>query len=489
MPPKEVRYLNEVCQNIRDNNFQAIKTSLESRFNRKKGGDNFLSSTGGGDGSTAKEVEASVMEASRLKDLTILRYLIEHGAPVNFVAETPSSGVPIKVSPLHVAVGHGLPNTVSLLLENNADVNRLDHNNRSALHLAVKRADCECTRMLLFRGANVHLMDHDGKTPLQIASKFGHVELVRVLLEHSAQIFHEGQTGPSPLHIAAIEGHVPLIDIFSRYVDVNIRVPCTENGKEKTALHLAAERGLVETVRFLLERFGADVNVLDSDDQNALHCALIHKHDHRRMRRKEDYEAMVDLFLKKNVKINQGNSNGNTALHLAAKNRFHRVVEMLLLARADPLRKNDGEQIPLDLIPEYDVQMRQLFSKYAVITSPYLSNAVPSSPYLGNATYHQPTTATPQLPLQTITTMDMNKMPPPAQQPPKLKTKIKQPTSQQHPKPQLVPTPKDKRKVFHVHLKGMSKESSTDEEPEGPHRSVVYAVPSGKPPSAPEMVH
>lgn len=451
---------------------------------------------------------------------------------INFVADAPVPVVSSKVSPLHLAVESGLPDTVSFLLESNADVNRLDHNGRSTLHLAVERTDCECTRMILCRGADVHRLDKDGKTALQVASKFGHVELVRILLEHSAQVFHEGQRGPSPLHIAAIEGHVPLIDIFSRYVDVNIRVPCCENGKEKTALHLAAERGLVETVRFLLERFGADVNVLDSDDQNALHCAMMHKHDHRRMRRKEDYDAMVDLFLKKHVNIKQQNADGNTPLHLAAQNQFHRVVEMLLLAQADPLGKNNIEQIPLDMIPEFDVPMRQLFNKYAVITSPYITNSALQQPVAPEPIQTQkkvefapPHVLEPIAEVETIKpTSTKSKKSAPI--PPKhsaLKQGEPRMSSQQtaHFAPKSTkgasiytakvstqhgtkvqvsqaPVPISLRKVdsaesepkvFHVHVKSIPSLAATENgHLEGPHCSVIHTNDFKKTPSAPTLV-
>lgn len=150
---------------------------------------------------------------------------------------------------------------MELLLDANAHVNEPDHYGKTVLHLAVLKADCGATRMLLCRGANVHQVDSNGISPLQIACKYGHVELVRILLEHYAQVFSLLQRGPSALHIAAQEGHIPVIDMLSRSVDVNIKMACWGDLEEKAAIHLASERGLVETVRFLVERYQADIHV------------------------------------------------------------------------------------------------------------------------------------------------------------------------------------------------------------------------------------
>ena len=423
--PKDSRHMADLIQAVRDNKLQDVQSILETRLKRK---DKVLLNINDLGDKLGKEIQTALLEASRLKDTSILKYMLENGAQANFLAEAPAPGKDARVSPLHIAVANGLQDSVCLLLDSNADVNRLDHHNRSALHIAVKKADCISARMLLFRGANVNGLDQNGLSPLQLASKYGHVELVRILLEHSAQIFHEGRKGPSPLHIAALEGHVPLIDIFSRYVDVNLKVQCTEDGKEKTALHLAAERGLIETVRFLLDRFGASVNVFDSDSQTALHCALLHKHDHRSMRKKDDYDMMVELFLKKQVKVNHQNCNGDTALHFAAKNQFHHVVELLLLARGDPAIKNKDGLTALDLIPEFDVPMKQMFTKYGAVRSP--------SP-------------------RTLWARGASRSP-----------------------------------AIQLRVMGGRVETSTDEEEqlEGPHRSFVFASPNALEPSAPALI-
>lgn len=373
--PRDMRLQAEVLQAINDNRVDDVKYIMQSRMRKLKEKSNFpLACVMDNSDSDKinKEYEGAVLAAARLTDKSILKFMINKGLNVNFTSSLPAGSAESKVSPLHVAVTKGLYGNVCLLLEANADVNRKDHKGRTPLHLAVKSSDCEAVRMLLCRGAQVDVSDKQGLTPLQIASKYGHVELVRVLLEHNAQVFQESQKGPSPLHIAAMEGHVPLIDLFSRYVDINVKVPCTSDNKEKAAVHLASERGLVETVRFMVERFGADINILDSDKQTPLHCAFLKKHDYRRMRHKEDFDALVDLFLRKGINLDQQNAQGNTAIHLAAKNQFHKAVEMMLMSCANPELKNKDGRAAKDVVPDFDIPMKQLFLKYAAFSSPYI---------------------------------------------------------------------------------------------------------------------
>ncbi len=373
--PRDGKLIADVLQAVEDNNFQDVKYIFETKFKKKDKSPFSLFCVLDGEKGLQKDLENVILAAAKLKDTKIIKYMIKNGASVNFLCEPittiPQTHKTTRTSPLHLAVNHGLHDTIAILLENNANVNVLDHKQRGPLHIAVSNADSVATRMLLFRGADPHLLDASGSTALQIASKYGHVELVRILLDHNAQIFHESQKGPSPLHIAAIQGHVPIIDMYSKFVDVNIKVPCNEKKHEKAAIHLAAERGLVETVRFLLERFGADPNVLDSEDQTVLHCALLHKHDHRRMRSRYDYELMVDLLIKKGVDVNQQNKKGETALHLAAKHHFHKIADILHLANANTKLKNIKDQTPFDVIPEYDLQMKQIFARGLLMSSPY----------------------------------------------------------------------------------------------------------------------
>jgi ankyrin repeat protein len=263
---------------------------------------------------------------------------------------------------------------VTLLLEYNADVNKKDHRGRTPLHVAVKGADCAIARALLCHGADIHAVDMTGNNPLQVASRFGHIELVRLLLEHNASLFTRNQKGPSPLHISASEGHVPLLDLFAHYVDLNVLSVCDDQ-LEKAPLHLCAEKGYIEAVRFLLERHSVDVNVLTSKQQTALHVTLNQMHDPKHMRRKEDFDLIVDLLIKKGINVNQPDNCGNSALHLAALHQHHKAAELLIMSPDTDLHiRNKDSLLAVDLIPGFDLCMKQIFAKYSAFASGYLAN-------------------------------------------------------------------------------------------------------------------
>ncbi len=100
----------------------------------------------------------------------------------------------------------------------------------------------------------------------------------------------------------------------------------------RPVLHWAAENGLVEIARLLLDQ-GSDVNARDNFANTALHLAV-------------RYPEMVELLLARGAQVGARNAFGNTALHLAVSDR--RVVELLLAAGADARARNLFDQTPLD---------------------------------------------------------------------------------------------------------------------------------------------
>ena len=99
-----------------------------------------------------------------------------------------------------------------------------------------------------------------------------------------------GPYGAIPSHIAAREGHVPLLRLFSqRDVSMNTLVTCSDDGREKSPLHVAAEQGHMDTVTVLLQQLKAHVNLQDSEGETALHSTVINEYDQFAMKTKGDY--------------------------------------------------------------------------------------------------------------------------------------------------------------------------------------------------------
>ncbi len=100
----------------------------------------------------------------------------------------------------------------------------------------------------------------------------------------------------------------------------------------RPVLHWAAENGLTEIARLLLDQ-GSDVNARDNFSNTPLHLAV-------------RFPEMVELLLARGAQVGARNAFGNTPLHLAVGER--RVVELLLAAGADARARNLFDKTPLD---------------------------------------------------------------------------------------------------------------------------------------------
>jgi len=66
------------------------------------------------------------------------------------------------------------------------------------------------------------------------------------------------------------------------------------------------------------------------------------------------------VLVRYRVPINEKNSRGNTALHLAAAHHHPKIVELLLSVGANPFTENDDRCKPVELVPESDSVTRQM---------------------------------------------------------------------------------------------------------------------------------
>ena len=127
-------------------------------------------------------------------------------------------------------------------------------------------------------------------------------------------------TPPTPMqlfHTAAKDGDIATVRemILNNVVAVDV-------GHNGTALILAAEKGHIQIVQFLLEH-GANINHTSLNNSTALNRAVL-----------KNQQAVVDLLVSQGADLTIGNYNGDPVLSIAAGAGNTQMVQQLLASGA-----------------------------------------------------------------------------------------------------------------------------------------------------------
>ncbi len=191
----------------------------------------------------------AIFSAAQQGDLETLRTLLQQQpAWVNAQNEEGASLV-------HLAVGAGHAEVLSLLIASGADVNATLPNGRTALHLT---DDPTLIQFLLSSGADAHLQDSRGRSPLRatlnVAWRFAglraqKMQALTAFLDAGVLFPTEGEEGRYFLHTASMIGLAPLTaHLIENGADVQ-----TLNDSGGTLLHSVAAGGLAQQAVLLLQ--------------------------------------------------------------------------------------------------------------------------------------------------------------------------------------------------------------------------------------------
>lgn len=161
-----------------------------------------------------------------------------------------------KNTPFLTAVQHGHLGLVQYFVEDlSTAVDSSTDGNVTALHIASNNSALEIIEYLLGKGADIERVSIYGK-PLNWAVGSNHTQAALLLLEKGANP-NGDTTGPfpAPLILAVDFGNTELYErLIEKGADLHIKDP-----KGYSLLHLAAEKGNLELVKFLVGR-GLDPN-------------------------------------------------------------------------------------------------------------------------------------------------------------------------------------------------------------------------------------
>ena len=173
-----------------------------------------------------------LMTASEVNDLTVIKFLLEHGADVHLKDKNGLTSLHYAV--IDVPDGLIACEVLKCLLENGADINALTNYNSTPLMLASRSCDVNvikfflnhgskndgralhfaCGRALgldimlclIGNGADVNARGNDNCTPLMTASRSGHVDKINVLINHGANLHLQDDNGDTAMHYAVCSG-------------------------------------------------------------------------------------------------------------------------------------------------------------------------------------------------------------------------------------------------------------------------------------------
>ena len=122
----------------------------------------------------------------------------------------------------------------------------------------------------IFNGGNVNERSNNGKSTLiSWAARNGHLQLVKLLHSSGADLSAE-EDGKSVLAFAVISGEVKVVDYLFHSGEVNLR---QTTNKGETLIHLAAEKGHLDMINYLLDQVKNIINEIDTDGKSPLYQA------------------------------------------------------------------------------------------------------------------------------------------------------------------------------------------------------------------------
>ncbi|XP_054462216.1 ankyrin repeat and SOCS box protein 4 [Anoplopoma fimbria] len=198
------------------------------------------------------------------------------------------------------------------------------------IHVCVMYNALETALVLLQEGAAINRMPN-GKTPLHVACEVSNCDCVTLLLAHRAKVNCLSLSGHTPLHYCITTESV---DCAKQLIlkGANIDMPSQNN--EDTPLHTAARCGLPELVALYLAN-GASVDAINSMQETPLMTACFWAFDCKEQIYSQDHHLVCRLLLDHQANPNLREEDNKTALHKAAWNCDHILMQMLLEAGAN----------------------------------------------------------------------------------------------------------------------------------------------------------
>ncbi len=284
----------------------------------------------------------------------IAAYLLEHGADIS--GKSREDETLLMTAIRNSCSEESFKELSQLLLRYGLDINAQDNQGRTALYYAIEKNDINCIKFLLSSGISVFHSDKQGTTPLLFAFKhFNNMKYyepgirkpceqlektVRCLVENGADIHASDQHGITPLMLA-----------HGRNLTFLLESGACVNAFDRTGKTVAMYHTRSWTELTQLAKYGADLFARDFDRNDLL------------MHAPAEYTTIRNLVLTFGFEVSKKNKNGDTLLHLAARDESGQdddLIKFLIRNGADPFAENNDGDMPVDYFPlEYVYRKRK----------------------------------------------------------------------------------------------------------------------------------
>ena len=291
--------------------------------------------------------ETPLMSSSFSGHLTITKLLLEHGAKVD-LQDADGDTALIK------AARGGHSEVANVLKLNGADENIQNNSGESASKLSqINELMSACTdgegdtvTRLLQEGVSVLSMNEDGDTGLHLCCEKGHEEVAKIFLDHDCDINCRGYNQETPLMSSSFSGHLTITKLLLEHgakVDL-------QDADGDTALIKAARGGHSEVAN-VLKLNGADEKIQNNAGESA----------HKLPQIKELLAAStagdgdtITRLLQVGVSVTSKDGDGDTGLHLSAREGHDDIVKLFLDHEADVNIRGCNNSTPLMQAAEED---------------------------------------------------------------------------------------------------------------------------------------
>ncbi len=154
--------------------------------------------------------DRSLRDAAFAGEIAQVQRALDQGADVNAADEE-------NRTPLMLAAFNDFADVAKLLLDRGAQLDDRDKAGRTALLYAASGPNVRTVRLLLGQGADVNATDGgEGWTALMFAAAEGHATVVQALLENGADTSFQDVDGETALKFATDKGHTSVIGVLEK---------------------------------------------------------------------------------------------------------------------------------------------------------------------------------------------------------------------------------------------------------------------------------